>query len=136
MDLENIMAVSGLPGLYKLVSSRSNGLVVSHMDEEKTRFCSVRRHQFSPLETVAIYTYSDSTEIKEIFKTMIEKSSDLPYIAANASSADTESYFRAILPEYDEDRVYVSDMKKVIKWFHFLNDRSLLSLEASSDEKE
>lgn len=130
------MAVSGLPGLYKLVSSRSNGLVVSHMDEEKTRFCSVRKHQFTPLETVAIYTYSDSTELKEIFATMINRSTDLPIIPTNTSSADTETYFREILPEYDEDRVYVSDMKKVIKWFHFLNDRNLLSLEALADEEE
>lgn len=130
------MAVSGLPGLYTLVSSRSNGLVITHMDEEKTRFCSVRKHQFTPLETVAIYTYTDSTEIKEIFAAMKNHSETTPPIAANASGAETQAYFRVILPEFDEDRVYVSDMKKVIKWYHFLEERGKLEPSENSDEEE
>lgn len=132
MNLKDIMAVSGLPGLYRLVSSRNNGIVVSDMDQDKTRFCSIRKHQFTPLETVAIYTYDDSTELAEIFKTMATHGE---VIDMKESNAKVQAYFREILPEYDEDRVYVSDMKKVIKWYNFLNDRNLLN-DAPSDEEE
>jgi hypothetical protein len=134
MNLDKYIAVSGLPGLYELVNSRSNGLLVSDIDQKKTRFVSMRKHQFTPLATVAIYTYDDATELKIIFKTMLEKMEDAPPVSIKEDSDTIRAYFESILPDYDEDRVQVSDIKKVIKWFNFLNDRGLLTL--SSDEEE
>lgn len=123
------MAVSGLPGLYRMISNRPNGLVVEDLAGGKNVFCSLRKHQFTPLETVAIYTYTDSTEIKVIFNKM----RTMAPMTGKESGKDIESYFREVLPEYDEDRVYVSDMKKVIKWFNFLDKHQMLDL---SDEEE
>lgn len=133
MKLDDLLAVSGLPGLYKLVSNRNNGLVVTDLDEEKSRFCSVRKHQFTPLETVAIYTYEDSTELSEVFKAIQASTVDIP-VGGKVKPDEIKGYFRHILPDYDEDRVYVSDMKKVLKWYSILQERGLLV--AVADEEE
>ena len=135
MKIENIVAVSGLAGLYRLVATKNNGLVVADMDSGKSRFCSVRQHQFTPMETVALYTDDDTKPIKEVFQTMLDKIEELPLPASNASHNELKKYFEVILPDYDRDKVFHSDMKKVIKWFNFLNDRNLLQ-EALADSEE
>lgn len=133
--MENILAVSGLPGLYKLVDSRSNGLVVADLKEEKTRFCSVRKHQFTPLETVAIYTYADSVELPKIFDSIESSSETIPDVK-QSSGSQLEAYFRSILPDFDEDRVYTSDIKKVIKWYGILKEHNLLDTKATTADEE
>lgn len=126
MMIDKMVAVSGLSGLYKLVSTKSNGLLVSDPDSGKTRFCSVRQHQFTPMQTVAIYTETDTVDIKTVFKTMHDKLDSHPVPNPNAPQAELRSYFEIIIPDYDRDRVYHNDMKKVIKWFLFLNERGFL----------
>lgn len=132
MNLENIVAVGGLPGLYKMVGNRKNGLLVEDFDKGTTKFCSVRKHQFTPLETCSIYTDTDTTAIKDIFEAM-EKN---PPIPLKSSSQDLHNYFRQVLPDYDEDRVHISDIKKVIKWFNFLKERDLLKADDSKSKEE
>jgi hypothetical protein len=135
MKLENILAVSGMPGLYKLVTTRKNGLVIEDYDNAKRTFISLRKHQFTPLQSVAIYTYSDVEEIQEIFKRMRDQKAVNPIPKSNAPSDDLHAYFREILPDYNEDRVYVSDIKKIIKWFAFLEERNML-VDTAGDEEE
>ena len=130
--MKDIIAVSGVPGLHKLVNSRNNGLMLEDLDSGKTKFYSVRKHQFTPLETVAIYTMMDTIELSTVFSTMTQKSEELPIVATNASSADLINYFSQILPDYDRDRVYLSDIKKIIKWYIKLDEKGLLI----SDEEE
>lgn len=134
MNLENYIAISGMPGLFKMINSRSNGLLVSDIDTGKTKFVSIRQHQFTPLATVAIYTVDDATELKVIFKTMLEQLETNPPVNIKDSATLLREYFAQILPDYDEDRVQVSDIKKVIKWFNFLNERNLLDV--AGDEEE
>lgn len=134
MNLDKYIAVSGLPGLYELVNSRNNGLLISDIDSGKTRFVSMRKHQFTPMATVAIYTYDDATEIKVIFRTMLEQFEENPPVSIKESTENIRNYFSKVLPDYDEDRVQVSDIKKVIKWFNFLNERKLITF--TSDEEE
>jgi hypothetical protein len=135
MNLKEIVAVSSLSGLYKMVSSRNNGIIIADLDTGKTRFAATRKYQFTPLESIAIFTESDSVELSSVFNSMLEKASSLPPVAVNSDKVDIISYFKEILPDYDRDRVHVGDMKKVIKWFNFLNDRNMLS-KISSDEEE
>ena len=130
--MKDIIAVSGVPGLHRLVNSRNNGLMLEDLDSGKTKFYSVRKHQFTPMETVAIYTMMDTGELSEVFKSMTEKSADLPIVAPNAPSSDLVEYFSEILPDYDRDRVYLSDIKKIIKWYNKLAEKGLLV----SDEEE
>ncbi len=130
MVLKDFVAVSGLPGLYKMVTSRTNGLVVEDIDTGKTKFVSVRKHQFTPLETVAIYTDVDACEMKEVFKKI--RTSDVTIPPLSSTPKELFKYFAQILPDYDRDQVMISDVKKVLKWYKFLNERNLLD----SDEEE
>ncbi len=135
MNLEKYIAVSGLPGIYELITTRNNGLVVADMDSGKTRFCTMRKHQFTPLGSVAIYTYGDAVEIVKIFQKMEEESVNYPIVASNASSQILFEYFTKILPDFDRDKVFVSDIKKVLKWYQFLKERNKLDFSASSEEE-
>ena len=126
MNLEPYIAVSGEQGLFKLVANRSNGLVLESLDNGKSKFYSIRKHQFTPLGTVAIYTLTDTSPLADIFRTMQEKLAEMPLVSTKAETHEIEEYFEGILPDYDEDRVSVKDMKKVIKWFNSLNEKGLL----------
>ena len=132
MNIKDIIAVSGVPGLNKLVNSRNNGLVVEDLDTGRSKFYSIRKHQFTPLETVAIYTMMDTVELKEVFKTMMERSDELPIVSVKAPAQEITTYFEEILPDYDRDRVYLSDIKKIIKWYNKLKEKGFLA----SDEEE
>ena len=134
MDLKNIIAVSGLPGLFTLVSSRSNGVIVSDMDTGKHRFVSVRKHQFTPLESIAIYTDSDTVELTTVFNSIKSKMHENPIVSHNATSDEIESYFEIILPDYDRDRVYIKDMKKILKWYTFLEQKGYLNDQSEEEE--
>lgn len=128
MDLSDMVAVSGLSGIYKLAVNRSNGLIVESYDNGKKRFVSSRKHQFTPLESISIYTTDDreSVELSEIFGTIKAQLADNPPVASKATSADLRTYFESILPNHDTEKVYISDIKKIIKWFNFLSARDLL----------
>ena len=131
MKLTDIVAVSGMPGLYKLVASRDNGVIVEDFDTGKRTFASVRKYQFTPLETVGIYTYNDVQDLAEVFETIRKGKVQLP--EPQASGAELHKFFRKVVKDYDEDRVYLGDIKKVIKWYGFLNERNLFD---QTDEEE
>ena len=135
MNLEKYIAVSGLPGIFELVATRNNGLVVSDIDSGKTRFCTMRKHQFTPMGSVAIYTHGDAVEISKVFQTIMERQEEFPILSPGAPAPELFEYFENILPEFDRDRVFISDIKKVIKWYNFLNERSLLDFSASEEEE-
>ena len=133
--IDEYVAVSGMPGIYKTSSTRNNGLLIEDMDTKKTKFISIRKHQFTPLGTVSIYTSDgDTIELKKVFQSMLDQFEDNPPPAKNIPKEELMDYFEDILPTYDKDQVYVSDVKKVIKWFNFLNERSFFT--AVSDEEE
>lgn len=127
MNLKNIIAVSGLPGLYKLVSTKNNGLIVSDLDSGKSKFCSIRQHQFTPMETVSLYTEEDTIPISDVFKRMMDSADEHVIPSVQDSHTKLQTYFETVVPEYDRDKVYHSDMKKVIKWYNFLNERGYLT---------
>ena len=135
MNLEKYIAVSGLPGIYELVTTRNNGLVVADLDTGKTRFCTMRRHQFTPLGSVAIYTYGDAVEISKVFQAMHDQKEENPILSPSDPAPDLFDYFESILPEFDRDRVFISDIKKVIKWYNFLDERNILDFSGSDEEE-
>lgn len=133
MNLSNVLAVSGLPGLYELAANRPNGLLLIPIEGGKSKFCSSRKHQFTPLETVAIYTWSDTVELKNVFNSMTVKIQEVPLPDLNGGRDVLNSYFEQILPEFDRERVYPNDIKKVIKWYVALEAQGYLS---ATDEEE
>jgi len=136
MNLEEYVAVSGMPGLFRLVANRNNGLVVADLDTGKSKFAPARKHQFTPLASIGIYTETDTAELSVVFATMLKQFETNPPVPSKSSGEDIIEYFDMILPEFDRDRVNVSDIRKVIKWFNFLNERDLLSLEEEGTAEE
>ncbi|MEL6969525.1 MAG: DUF5606 domain-containing protein [Bacteroidota bacterium] len=134
MNLEDLIAVSGLPGLYRMAANRSNGLIVENLETGKRRFVSARKHQFTPLGSIAIFTDDgDSVELANVFRNMRDQYDDRPPVATNAKNDELFDYFADVLPNYDPDRVYPGDVKKVIKWFNSLKENGLL---AETEEEE
>ena len=138
MDLKDYVALRGLPGIYKMIATRSNGLIVEDLETGKKKFASSRKHQFSPLASIGIYITGpeDTLEIAGVFRKMLEQIESTPPVSHNSSPKELMQYFKTVLPEYDEDRVSVGDIKKVIKWFTFLNNKNLLSLEKEEEKEE
>jgi hypothetical protein len=140
MNLKDFVAVSGLPGIFRMAANRNNGLIVADLDTGKRRFASSRKHQFTPLESIAIFTDDDdSVELAKVFKNMEDQAEDNPVPATTAKPAELREYFLDVMPNHDRDRVHISDIKKVVKWYTFLQQRDLLNLpeeEEKGDEEE
>ena len=139
MNLKDYVVVTGLPGVQKIVSTKNNGMLVGDIDTGKVRFASVRKHQFSPLETISMYTDDDdSVELKVVFQSMLDQLNENPMPSAKAKSEELRAYFTKILPNHDRDMVHISDIKKAIRWFQFLHERGLLvsTTKEGSEEEE
>jgi hypothetical protein len=134
MKLKNIIAVSGESGLFELIDSKNNGVILKSPLTGKIKFYSARIHQFTPLETIGIYTDSDTAELADIFNTIKSKESSLPVPSLKESNNKIMEYFVQILPEYDRDRVYASDVKKVIKWYNAMKECGFLNSKEDSEE--
>lgn len=117
MEYSKLVAVTGLPGLFELVSSRGDGAVVRSLDDNKTQFISGRVHNFSHLESIEVYTQRDNVNLVDVFHAMEKDGSSLPDSKDNAA---VKKYFEKAYPEMDFDKVYPSDMKKMVKWFESL----------------
>lgn len=131
MDMDKLVAVSGTSSVMKLVSTKKAGLFLENFDTQKTRFYSSRKYNFTPLESISIYiddyqSDDDTVLLGEVLGTMKEQLAENPPVSVKGSSNDIKAYFEKILPKYDREQVYVSDIKKVIKWFEYLNARDLL----------
>ena len=127
MNLEKLVAVAGISGVFRLVANRNNGLIIEDLDTGKRSFASSRKHQFTPLETIGIFIDNGETEeLKVIFQKIKDTKADNPPCESDASAETVRSYFGTLLPNYDKDKVLISDMKKVVKWFNFLEARGFL----------
>jgi hypothetical protein len=109
MEYSKLIAVSGLPGLFELITSKSDGAVVRSLDDQSTRFISSRIHGFSHLESIEIYTTSDNVNLVEIFHAMEKAGGKLP---DEKNAEAVKKYFEKVYPEIDFERVYNSDLKK------------------------
>ena len=122
MEYSKLVAVTGLPGLFELISSRGDGAVVRSLDENKTQFISSRVHNFSHLESIEVYTQRDNVNLVDVFNAMEKDGGSLP----DAKNNDTvKKYFEKVYPEMDFERVYSSDMKKMVKWFESLKKHNI-----------
>ncbi len=137
MNLEKLVVISGLGGVQKVAANRSNGLIIEDIDSGKKRFVGSRKHQFTPLGSVTIYSQDpdDVIKLSDVFETMLEKKTSLAVIPANSSKVELHAYFSQIMPKYDPDNVHASDMKKIIKWFNYLEERDIFT-QLEAEEKE
>ena len=132
MEYNKLVAVTGMPGLYELISSRADGGILRSLDDNKTQFVSSRTHNFSHLESIEIYTTGQNVNLIEIFKTMDEQGGALPDAKDNTA---VKKYFEKTYPDMDFERVYPSDMKKIIKWYETLKKHKV-EMKLSEPETE
>ncbi|MEO2060560.1 MAG: DUF5606 domain-containing protein [Mesonia sp.] len=119
MSLEKVLAISGKPGLYELKAQTRGGFVAESLADGKKISVNVR-HNVSMLSEIAMYTYTEEVPLRAVFDKIAEKEDGKEAISHKESKAKLEEYFKEILPEYDEDRVYASDIKKVFQWYNIL----------------
>lgn len=133
--LKEILSISGKPGLFKLISSSNSALIVESLLDGK-RFPAYASSKVIALDDIAIYTDSEDKPLREVFKAIFEKENGGKTISHKESGAKLKAYMLEILPEYDDDRVYVSDMKKLFQWYNLLHDKNLLNFEEEENTEE
>lgn len=133
MSFQKILAISGKPGLYELKVQTRSGFVAEALLDGKKITVGLRSN-VSLLSEIAVYTYNEEVKLIEIFKTISAKENGEPTISHKESDDKLRSYFREILPEFDEDRVYTSDIKKIFNWYNILQPKGYVSVEALNTE--
>ncbi len=133
MSFQKILAISGKPGLYELKVQTRSGFVAEALLDGKKITVGLRSN-VSLLSEIAVYTYNEEVKLIEIFKTIAAKENGEPTISHKESDDKLRSYFREILPEFDEDRVYTSDIKKIFNWYNILQPKGYVSIEALNTE--
>ena len=135
MEYREIVAVTGLSGLYQLLTTKSDGAIVRNVADKSTKFISARQHNVTPLDSIEVYTTGDNVRLHFVFQKMQEHEAKISPndVKVNDNSA-IKSYFKSIFPEFDEERVYVSDMKKMLKWYELLKGNDLLRFEEEQEE--
>lgn len=140
MSLEKVLSISEKPGLFKLVTQTRNGFIAESLIDGKRLSVSINSN-VSLLSEIAIYTLTEEVPLIQVLKKIKDKENGKPTSISHKSSKDElEEFFFEILPDYDEDRVYASDIKKIIRWYSLLQQNKMLELleeeEISSDEEE
>ena len=132
MNLEGIISVSGKPGLYKVVSKRKNGLIVESITEGK-KLNIFALDKLSALDDISIYTYEDDIPLKEVYKSIYELENGGLSIDSSESGDMLRAKMEKVLPDFDQDRVYTSDLKKLFQWYNLLISANLLSNESEEE---
>ena len=135
MNLKEILSISGKPGLFKLTGQTRNGVIVESLLDGK-RFPVAASQNVSALDDIAIYTYSEEVPLAEIFRTIFTKTEGGECISHKADVKELLAYFEEVLPEFDKERVYTSDIKKVFNWYNLLQKHGLVDLVIEEAEKE
>lgn len=131
MNYSKLVSVTGLSGLYELVSTKADGGIVRSLEDKSTKFVSNRIHNFSHLESIEVYTVKENTNLTDVFLAMKNSEEKAPDSKADAKVI--KSYFEKVYPDLDFERVYASDMKKMLKWFSVINSNNI-EIKASENE--
>ena len=135
MNVEGIINVAGKPGLYKVISKSNNTVIIESLIDKK-RSPIYSHNQANLLEEIGIYTYEDTTSLSVIFDFIANKENGNKCLSHKSEKNNLLSYFREIMPDYDEERVYYSDIKKVIQWYNLMHDTGLIIIEKKEKKKE
>jgi hypothetical protein len=136
IDLTGIISISGQPGLYKIVAQSKNGIIVEGLTDKK-RINVYSSTKVSTLSDISMFTTGDDKPIEEIMTSIFEKEKGGAAVDNKADDKAVEKYFSEILPDYDKDRVYVSNMRKLFSWYNTLQSTgNLKEKEEKKDSEE
>lgn len=135
MDLSGVISISGKPGLFKVVAQSKNNIIVESLIDNK-RIPAYSTDRISALEDISIYTYEEDVPLKQVYISLAKKE-DCKEGPSHKESLNTLSaYLEEILPDYDQDRVYPSDIKKLFQWYNILQKAGLITLEEEKEEEK
>lgn len=136
MSLEKILSISGKPGLYKLLAQTRGGFVAESLLDGKKISVSLRNN-VSVLSEIAVYTLEEELPLRDVFKKIQEKENGgKTSVGHKDEKIKLEEYFFEVLPNYDEDRVYASDIKKIVQWYNLLVDQGITDFNAKTEEAD
>ncbi|PKR81808.1 hypothetical protein CW751_00260 [Brumimicrobium salinarum] len=135
MDLSGIISISGKPGLFKVVAQSKNNIIVESLIDNK-RVPAYSTDRISALEDISIYTYEEDVPLKEVYTNIAKKEDCGLAISHKESAKKLTAYLEEVLPDYDEDRVYTSDIKKLFQWYNILHKAGLITLEEEKKQEE
>jgi hypothetical protein len=134
MEYNKLISVTGFSGLFELITSKTDGAIVRSLEDNSTKFVSSRIHQFSHLESIEVYTTDENINLADLFKKMDASETPIPSEKDNKAVL---GYFKTITPELDFERVYTSDMKKMVRWFNVIKKHNIeIKLTESTEEEE
>jgi|SRR5579871_549198 len=122
MEYSKIIAVTGLPGLFELLNSKADGAIVRSLEDKSSKFVSSRIHNFSHLESIEVFTVRENVNLVDVLKAMEASTEKLP---DEKDASALKKYFSKVYPDLDQDRVYSSDLKKMVKWFSILKSNNV-----------
>lgn len=134
MILKDLMAIAGSPGLFKFIAQGKNSVIVEHLETGK-RSSAHGASKVSALEDIAVFTDAGEVSLAGVFDNIYEKGNAAASIDHKSSGEELKTYFAEILPEYDRDRVYVSDIRKIIQWYNILHSLDMLEKEKKDSEE-
>ena len=135
MDLSKILSIAGKNGLFKVISQAKNTVIVESLNDHK-RFPAFAHEKMSSLEEISVFTTGDDLSLKEVFKAFHEKLQGKPAIDHKSDNNTLKKFFLEMVPEFDQDRVYVSDIKKMVSWYNTLIEQELLDFTEDTKEPE
>lgn len=139
IDLHGIISISGMPGLYKVVAQSKNGVIVESLSDKK-RFPAFASHKISSLDDISMFTTGEDRPLREIMKAIYDKENGGPAIDNKKDDKEITEYFASVVPDYDKDRVYISNMRKLFSWYNQLQATGNLKLkeekEGTAEEEE
>ena len=135
MVLKDILVITGQGGLFKYISQGRNSVIVEGLSDLK-RTTIPATTKISMLEDIAIFTEADDVPLREVFRKIQEKENGGAAIPHKSPDAELKKYFVEVLPEYDKDRVYLSDIRKVVMWYNKLRELGITDFEAPEEEKD
>jgi len=135
MDLSGLISISGMPGLYKVVGQMKNGVIAESLTDKK-RVPVLSHQQISALEEISMFTAGENKPVSEILKTIFEKEKGGKTIDHKADEKQITAYFESVLPDYDKEKVYASNMRKLFNWYNILHETGNLKLKEEGDKTD
>ncbi|MGZ5247163.1 MAG: DUF5606 family protein [Flavitalea sp.] len=133
MEYGKIIAITGMPGLFELMSSKNDGAIVRSLDDKSSKFVSSRVHNFSHLESIEVFTTGENVNLSEVFQAMEKSDAKIP---DGKDAKEVKAYFEKVYGDLDFGRVYNSDMKKMVKWYNSLKENDVEIKLRSYEEDE
>jgi len=135
MVLKDLLAIAGSPGLYKFIAQGKNAVIVEHLETGK-RTSAHGAAKVSSLEDIAVFTDTEEISLADVFDKIHEKENGAATLSHKSSATELKNYFSEILPDYDRERVYVSDIRKIVQWYNILHSLDLLEKEAEENKEK